>query len=251
MRAATSVCILLLAAAGCKKPAGQGSLNATATYTQIDWNTAGTISGTIHISGEMPKSVQIDMAQDPACNFAAANFSEQYVGRNGSLQNVFIYVKDGLGNRMYPAPSTAVIIDQKGCRYHPHVLGVVAGQAIEIDNSDPTTHNIHPTPDTASGNREFNQSQGPGAAPISANFSRPETMLPVKCNQHPWMKMYINVSKTPYFAVTKDDGKFEIKDLPPGTYNVVAVHEKLGKKNTSVTVTAKQAATADFSFGGQ
>jgi len=76
-------------------------------------------------------------------------------------------------------------------------------------------------------------------------------MLPVKCNQHPWMKMYINVSKTPYFAVTKDDGKFEIKDLPPGTYNVVAVHEKLGKKNTSVTVTPKQAATADFSFGGQ
>ena len=77
MRAATPVCILLLAAAGCKKPVGQGSLNATATYTQIDWNTAGTISGTIHIYGEMPKPVQIDMAQDPACNFAAANFSEQ------------------------------------------------------------------------------------------------------------------------------------------------------------------------------
>src|ERR1700749_4840835 len=97
--AAVGVCLLVLAAAGCKKPAGQSEK--TGTFTQIDWNTAGTISGTIHLSGKMPAPVQIDMAQDPACNLGPTNFSEQYAGKKGNLQNVFIYVKDGLGNKVY------------------------------------------------------------------------------------------------------------------------------------------------------
>src|SRR5215470_1170430 len=250
MRAATSVCILLLAAAGCKKPAGQGSLNATATYTQIDWNTAGTISGTIHISGEMPKPVQIDMAQDPACNFAAANLSEQYVGRNGSLQNVFIYVKDGLGNRMYPAPSTAVIVDQKGCRYTPHVVGAMVGQRISFTNSDPTMHNVHMIP-TVGGNQNVDISQPPMGAAESRVFSQPELMIPVRCNNHPWMQAFINVVANPFFAVSIADGHFEIKGLPPGVYTIVADHEMLGQQTATVTVSSKQAAAQDFTFSAK
>ena len=104
-----AVCLALLAIAGCKKPAGQNASEATPAFTQIDWNTAGTISGTIHFSGKMPAPVQIDMAQDPACNLGPTNYTEQYVGKNGNLGNVFVYVKDGLGNKIYPAPSTPVV----------------------------------------------------------------------------------------------------------------------------------------------
>jgi plastocyanin len=225
-----------------------GPAGGSAATAPVDKSQAGSVSGTVKFTGTRPAPKKIDMSQDPVCVKAGENTVEDIAGTGDGLANVFVYVENAPAGEV---PSSKVVIDQKGCRYHPHVLGLVAGQPIEIDNSDPTTHNIHPTPDPASGNREFNQSQGPGAAPISANFSRPETMLPVKCNQHPWMKMYINVSKTPYFAVTKDDGKYEIKDLPPGTYNVVAVHEKGWKKSTSVTVAPKQAASADFSLGAQ
>ncbi len=139
---------------------------------------------------------------------------------------MFVYVKDGLGNRTFDAPKDPVVLDQKGCQYHPHVLGVMAGQTVQIKNDDPTTHNIHPTPKD---NREWNESQPPSSPAIEKNFAREEIMLPVKCNQHPWMKMYINVVKSPFFAVTDKDGKYEIKGLPPGDYTIAFVQEKLGR----------------------
>jgi plastocyanin len=154
-------------------------------------------------------------------------------------------VKDGLGSRNFESPTAAVTIDQKGCRYHPHVLGVMTGQTVEIRNDDPTTHNIHPTPKD---NREWNESQPAQAAPLSKSFAREEIMLPVKCNQHPWMKMYINVVKNPFFAVTDKDGKYEIKGLPPGDYTLAFVHEKLGEQVQKVTVAPKDNKTVDTSF---
>src|SRR5919204_1487710 len=184
------------------------------------------------------------MSQDPACK--GTNEAETLVVDGGKLANVFVYVKDGLGNRTFDVPKDPIVLDQKGCRYHPHVLGVMAGQTIKIVNSDPTTHNIHPTPKD---NREWNESQPPKAAPLEKSFAREEIMLPVKCNQHPWMKMYINVVKTPFFAVTDKSGKFEIKGLPPGTYTVAAVHERLGEQDQKVTVGAKETKNVDFSFG--
>ena len=93
----------------------------------------------------------------------------------------------------------------------------MVGQKIEIKNDDPTTHNIHPTP---ANNREWNESQPPKAAALEKDFGREEVMLPVKCNQHPWMKMYVNVSKSPFYAVTGADGKYELKGLPPGDYTI-------------------------------
>ena len=165
--------------------------------------------------------------------------------KDGKLANVFVYVKDGMGDRSFEVPKDSVTIDQKGCQYHPHVLGVMTNQNIEIRNDDDTTHNIHPTPKD---NREWNESQPPKAAALEKQFTREEVMLPVKCNQHPWMKMYLNVSKTPFFAVTGSDGKYEIKGLPPGDYTLAFVHEKLGEQTQKVTLAAKDSKTVDQAF---
>ena len=211
--------------------------------TPIDPATAASITGTVSFAGAAPKMAKIDMSQDPACK--GVNMAESVVDDGGKLANVFVYVKSGLGDRTFDVPKDPVTIEQNGCKYHPHVLGVIAGQTIRIVNSDPTTHNIHPTP---ADNREWNESQPPQAAAIEKTFAREEIMLPVKCNQHPWMKMYVNVVKSPFFAVTGKDGKYEIKGLPPGDYTLAFVHEKLGEQDQKVTVAAKDSKTVDQSF---
>lgn len=246
---AVVACLALFAFTGCRKP-GQSSSEANPNFTQIDWNTAGTISGAIHFSGKMPAPIQIDMAQDPACNLGPTNYTEQYVGKDGGLQNVFIYVKDGLGNKVYPAPSTPVVMDQKGCRYTPHVVGVMVGQRVSFTNSDPTMHNVHMIP-TVGGNQTVDISQPPNGMPEFRVFSQPELMMPVRCNNHPWMQAFINVVTSPFYAVSDADGHFEIKGLPPGTYTIVADHEVLGQQTATVTVGAKQTATQDFRFAGK
>jgi plastocyanin len=242
----------VLAFAGCSKkepaeeqPAASGSAAAPAA-NPIDPATAATVSGTVKFDGVAPKPAKIDMSQDPNCK--GANTAETVVVADGKLANVFVYVKEGLGNRTLSIPAEPVALDQSGCKYHPHVLGVMAGQTIKIANSDPTTHNIHPTPKD---NREWNESQAPQAPALEKNFAREEIMLPVKCNQHPWMKMYISVTKNPFYAVTGPDGKFEIKGLPPGDYTLAFVHEKLGEQDQKVTLAAKESKTVDLSFKPQ
>jgi len=240
--------LVLLAGCGKKEtteeqpPAG-GAPAAAPAATPIDPATAASVSGTVKFDGAAPAAVKIDMSQDPACK--GANTAEAVVAGGGHLSNVFVYVKEGLGNRAFDVPKDAVTLDQSGCRYHPHVLGVMANQTVKIVNSDPTTHNIHPTPKD---NREWNESQPPQSAPLEKAFAREEIMLPVKCNQHPWMKMYINVTKTPFYAVTGADGKFEIKGLPPGDYTLAFVHEKLGEQDQKVTLAAKDSKTVDVTF---
>ncbi len=216
---------------------------AAAPATPIDQSTVGSISGVVKYAGTAPKPAKIDMSQDPACK--GNNTVETLVVNNGNLENAFVYVKDGLGNRTFDVPKDAIKLDQKGCRYHPHVLGIMAGQPLEVINSDDTTHNIHPTPKD---NREWNESQPPKAPPIEKSFAREEIMLPVKCNQHPWMKMYINVVKSPYYAVTDSDGKYTLKGLPPGTYTIAVVQEKLGEQTQQITVGPKESKTADFTY---
>jgi len=211
--------------------------------TPIDPATAATVSGTVKFDGTAPPAAKIDMSQDPACK--GPNTAEAIVASGGKLANVFVYVKDGLGNRTFEVPKEAITLDQSGCRYHPHVLGVMAGQDVNIVNSDPTTHNIHPTPKD---NREWNESQPPKTPPLEKSFAREEILLPVKCNQHPWMKMYINVVRNPFYAVTGADGKYEIKGLPPGDYTLAFVQEKLGEKDEKVTLAAKDNKTVDETF---
>jgi len=243
-------CVGLVLLTGCSKKSNEETAANPApaaasapAATPIDPATAATVSGTVTLAGAAPKAAKIDMSQDPACK--GMNMAENVVADGNKLSNVFVYVKSGLGDRTFAVPSDPVTIDQSGCKYHPHVLGVMAGQTLKIVNSDPTTHNIHPTP---ADNREWNESQPPQAPAIEKNFAREEIMLPVKCNQHPWMKMYVNVVKSPFYAVTGPDGKFEIKGLPPGDYTIAFVQEKLGTQEQKVTVAAKDNKTVDASF---
>jgi plastocyanin len=241
------LCTLLLAGAGCKKK-DVADKSSVGVYTTIDESTAGTISGTIHFAGKPPQRIQIDMAQDPICAVADPNYTEQYVVQNGGLENVFIYVKDGLGNKLYAASQDPVVIDQKGCRFTPHVVGVEAGQPVKFTNSDSTMHNVHMTPQIST-NQSVDISQPPNGAGEMRTLPTPELMIPVRCNNHPWMEAFVNVAANPFFAVSGPDGHFTIKGLPPGTYTIVADHEKLGEKTATVTVTSKQTATQDFTYG--
>jgi plastocyanin len=242
----TALAFVLLTGCGKKEeePAATSAPAATAPApTPIDPATAATVTGTVKFDGAAPKAAKIDMSQDPNCQ--GSNTAENIVVGGGDLANVFVYVKDGLGSRTFAVPADAVTLTQSGCRYKPHVLGVMAGQTVKIVNGDPTTHNIHPTPKD---NREWNESQAPSAAPLEKTFAREEIMLPVKCNQHPWMRMFLNVVKGPFYAVTDASGKYEIKGLPPGDYTIAFVHEKLGEQDQKVTLAAKDSKTLDATF---
>ena len=218
----------------------------------------GTVTGVVSFNGTAPAPKKIDSSADPVCGQKNPNLeTEDTVVKDGKLANVFVYIKDGtttdgkkVGDFKWDPPTTAAQLDQNGCHYRPHVLGVQTNQKISITNSDPTTHNIHPTPKQ---NPEWNQSQPNGAAPIEKSFARYEVLVPVKCNQHPWMKSYIGVMKTPFFAVSADNGSFTIKGVPAGTYTVAAWHEGGAEgttKTVQVTVPANGSATADFAFEG-
>lgn len=242
----TSVCVSL-ALLGCgKKESAEEQPSASPAApaaTPIDPATVATVTGTVKFDGPAPKLAKIDMSQDPNCS--GTNTAETVVVSGGDLANVFVYVKDGLGNRTFETPKEPVTLNQVGCKYKPHVLGVMAGQNISIANSDPTTHNIHPTPKD---NREWNESQAPKSPPLEKTFARQEVMMPVQCNQHPWMRMYISVVKSPFYAVTGSDGKYEIKGLPPGDYTIAFVHERLGEQDQKVTLAPKDTKTVDATF---
>src|SRR5437016_11261442 len=136
--------LVLLAGCGKKESAEEQPAAPAAAATPIDPATAAVIVGVVKLDGEAPKAAKIDMSQDPACK--GTNMAENVLASGGHLSNVFVYVKDGLGTRTFDVPKEAITLDQSGCKYHPHVLGVAVGQTIKIINSDPTTHNIHPTP---------------------------------------------------------------------------------------------------------
>ncbi|MDQ2924524.1 MAG: carboxypeptidase regulatory-like domain-containing protein [Acidobacteriota bacterium] len=210
---------------------------------------AGKVSGTIRINGKPPARVKIDMSMDPACAMTAAeNDAEQYMVSNGKLANVYVYIKAGAAPSKAPANSAPVVLDQKGCRYTPHVIALQQGGSVEFRNSDPTMHNVHTTPTAGGGNPVIDVSQSPMGQPQTRKFSQPETMLPVRCNNHPWMNAFINIADTPYFAVSGADGSFTIGGLPPGNYTVAAVHEKLGEQDMQIVIPPKGAAKADFTY---
>ncbi len=223
---------------------------AAAPSAPVDAATAATITGKVSFEGTKPTMPRIRMDAVPACTEASKEpvYSEEVVvNDNGTLRFAYVYVKEGLGDRTFPVPSEPVALDQKGCHYLPHVLALMAGQKLEVRNDDPTNHNIHPMPTQ---NREWNQSQPPGSAPIEQEFARPEVMIPIKCNVHPWMKAYIGVQKHPFAAVTGADGTFTIKGLPPGDYTIEAWQEKYGTTEQKVTVGPSETKTVDFSFKG-
>jgi len=238
----------VLAAVGCgKKTAnknnGEGGDGATKPQYASKGD-EGTITGKVTFDGAVPTLKKIDMSQDANCASSAGDkTADDLVVTDGKLANVFVYVKGGPADKFsFPTPSDPVTLDQQGCRYHPRVLGLQTNQPFKVINSDSTTHNIHPSPKV---NQEWNQMQAQGAPPIEKKFGRAETLIPVKCNQHPWMKANVGVLAHPYFAVSAKDGSYTIKNVPPGTYTLVFWHETLGEKTQQVTVAAKESKTLD------
>ncbi|MBI4232392.1 hypothetical protein HY605_04115, partial [Candidatus Peregrinibacteria bacterium] len=212
-----------------------------------------TVSGTIFYKGPEPKQQRVDMGADAICKGMHQDpvMSESILtdksGDNMTLRNVIVYVKKGLEGKKFETPKDAVVINQKGCMYNPHVFGMMVGQTLLIRNSDQTDHNIKSTPTK---NKSFNIGQVKGSPDKEQKFSM-EEIVKLECNIHGWMNSYCGVFKHPYFSVTGEKGTFEIKDLPPGEYELEAWHEKLGKKTATVKIGDKEAKTQDFTFEGK
>jgi len=233
---------------GQQAPASNTETAPAAAVAAVDPATAGSVTGKVVFEGTPPKNEPIKMAADPVCvqqNKGVQTQETYLVGAGGELQNVFVYVKDGLGNRTFTAPTTPITLDQQGCRYRPHVFGIMVNQPLEIVNSDPTLHNIHATPKV---NTEFNTGQPIKGMKTSHTFTAKEVMMPFKCDVHGWMNAYLGILDHPYFAVSGADGKFEIANLPPGTYTIEAWHERAGTQTQMVTVGEKETKDVSFTF---
>ncbi len=245
-RAAMSA-VLLTASLAC----GGGSAPAPAVPTgpAVDPATAGTVTATVTFEGAVPAPQMMRLEGDPKCvseNGGPERADESLVvGQNQALQNVFVYVKDGLGSFSFPVPPEPVLLDQDKCRYTPRVLGVRVGQPLSIRNSDPLLHNVR-----ANGtiNQAFNMSTPLEGVSFSRTFATREIMVPFKCDVHAWMTAFVGVLDHPYFGTTAADGRVVLGNLPPGTYTLEAWHETLGTKTQQVTIAAKGSKDVAFTF---
>lgn len=206
------------------------------------------VRGTVKYAGPVPDLKPLSMSADPGC---AAKHTEPVVsetlvlGSGGTMANVLVRVKTGLPQHQWPAPAAPVVMDQQGCRYRPHMVGVMVGQTFRVLNSDGLLHNVHALPKK---NAQFNMAM-PGIVKESERtFTQPEDPFTIKCDVHPWMQSFVAVLDHPFFAVTAADGTFAILELPAGTYEVEAWHERLGTKSSQVTVADGGSGTVDFEF---
>ncbi len=210
---------------------------------------ASSITGTITYTGTVPNLKPIAMDADPVCakKHTTPVANEMLVlGKGNTMGNIMVWVSKGLpAGKTYPAPKTPVTLDQNGCTYHPHVMGIMVGQPYRILNSDGVLHNVHALPKI---NSAFNRAMPPTVKEASASFDKPEGMFQVKCDVHPWMNAWVGVFTNPFYAVTGADGKFTISGLEPGTYEITAWHERLGTQTATVTVGANATKTQDFKF---
>ena len=207
---------------------------------------AGTIRGKVIYTGTPAKPKRIDMSQEPSCahqHNPPLTDETVVTGANKTLNNVVVYISAG-ANDEGQVPSQAVIFEQKGCQYIPHVLAMHTGQELKIVNGDQTSHNIHPL---AKVNRQWNKSQPPGAPPISEKYDKAE-FIAVKCNVHPWMRGYIAVLNTSHYDISKGDGVFTLPNLPPGKYTITAWHEEYGTQTADVTITGGETKDVNFTF---
>ncbi len=252
--AGLSLLALAVLAIGC----GGGDSGETPAPTSAEAPTASpsadaptgtaSIGGTVTYQGEVPSLPPITMDADKDC---ATMHSEPVasellvLGDGSTMANIMVRVTGGLPSATWPTPSEPAVLDQKGCKYIPHVFGVMVNQPIRILNSDGILHNVHALPKV---NREFNTPMPATVTETTKTFDKVEDLFEIKCDVHPWMKSYVAVYDHPYFSVTQEDGQFNITGLPAGTYEIEAWHERLGIQTASVTVGDGQSATQDFTF---
>jgi plastocyanin len=208
-----------------------------------------TISGTVTFAGQAPALKPLAMEADPVCakkHSGPVPAEMLALGKGNTMGNIIVWVSKGLPTgKTWPAPTTPVVLDQKGCLYVPHTMGIMVGQAYRILNSDGILHNIHTLPKI---NPSFNRAMPATMKETSTTFAKPEPIFQIKCDVHPWMSAYIGVFTHPFFSTTSTDGRFTISGLDPGTYEITAWHEKLGAQSASVTVAAGDKKTQDFKF---
>ena len=211
---------------------------------------ASSITGTVTFDGKAPTMRPLAMEADPVCHKkhgGKAPLSEALVlGSGNTMGNIMVWVSKGLpSGKTFPAPKTPVTLDQNGCLYKPHVMGIMVGQPYRILNSDGVLHNVHTLPKL---NKTFNQGMPATLKEVSTSFAKPEGMFQIKCDVHPWMTAYIGVFTHPFYSATAADGKFTISGLDPGTYEITAWHERLGTQTASVTVAANETKAQNFKF---
>jgi plastocyanin len=211
---------------------------------------AATITGTVTFAGKPPALKPLDMQAEAVCHKKhggkPAPNEALVLGTSNTMANIMVWVSKGLpAGKTWPVPTTPVTLDQDGCTYKPHVMGIMVGQAYRILNSDGILHNIHTLPKI---NVSFNRGQPATVKEMSTTFPKPEAIFSVKCDVHPWMSAYIGVYTHPFFSVTGPDGKFTISGLDAGSYEITAWHERLGTQTASITVTANDTKAQDFKF---
>ena len=208
---------------------------------------AATLSGVVFFQGTVPPRKRVKMDYSPKCDALykyPVYLQEVVVGKGGELADVFVYIKSGLAGKKFDVPKEAVVLDQKGCWFIPRVFGIQVNQTFEVLNSDRMIHNVNATP-------EFNVAMVPIRNMITKRFTETRTMLLIKCNVHPWMRAYAGVLEHPFYSVSKEDGRFEIVNLPAGVYTVEAWHEKLGTETQEIIVTEGDKKEIQFTFKGQ
>jgi plastocyanin len=220
-----------------------------ATLVLMPFAHAADIIGTVTFKGTPPAEIPLTQMEDNADCMAThkelPTTHHYVVGANGEFGNVTVYLQ-GMDGKSTGASAAPAVLDQKGCLYTPTILAVQTGQKITVKNSDDCIHNVHSVPKTA-GNQEYNDPQQPGGADLTYTFPKPELFLKFQCDVHPWMFAWVSVFDHPYFSVTGTDGKFVIKNVPPGKYTIVAQHRKAGTQTADVEVKDGDA-TVNFTF---
>ena len=239
---------IFISGCGGNKRSSEGVPDSRSAGRPVDETMAGSVTGAIKFEGTPPQAKDINMAAVPNCNkerTSPATTEDVVLGDKGTLQNVVVYLRGDFSQYSFPRSTTPVKVDQRGCVYTPHVAALMIGESLQVTNSDSATHNVNAM---AKRNHAWNETEVPGTASINHQFAREEVAIRVKCNVHPWMKLYVAVLGHPYFQVTGKDGSFALKNVPPGSYTLVAWHELYGVREQEITINPKQEQSVTFTF---
>lgn len=205
----------------------------------------GNLKGSVKLDGKPPPNKELNLG---TCTTETKGtvYADTVLAKDGKLQNAFVWVKKGLESYKGPAaPEEPIVMDQKGCLYHPHVIGARVGQKVVFLNSDPVLHNVRTVADA---NAPFNDMMPTKDMRLAKTFEKEEVMVRAKCDVHPWMAAFVGVVPHPFFAVSNDAGEINLQNVPEGDYEIEAWHEAFGRQTQKVKVEARKTATVAFTF---